>query len=83
MASISLGVLLLAAGFALGEEKTPPTASRPVPLATDDSPPALEEIEQLSGADAGAPVRLALGLVVAASVLMLIAGYALHRARRR
>jgi hypothetical protein len=83
LASIWLGVLLLAAGFALREEKTSPMVSRPAPPVADDALPALEETECPSGTDAGAPVRLALGLVIVASVLMLIAGYALHRARKQ
>jgi len=83
LASISLGALLLAAGFALRKEKMPPLASRSVPLVTNDAPPIPEELEQPPKTDAGAPVRLALGLMIVASVLMLIAGYALHRTRKQ
>jgi hypothetical protein len=84
VASISFGVLLMAAGFVLREERASPTATfHSTPTAAGDAPPALEEPEQPSETDDDAPVLIALGLVVAASALLLIAGYALHRVRRR
>ncbi len=81
LAAISLGTLLLAAGSALRKGGMPVTASRSAPVAVD-VPPASKEPGQPFDADAAAPATPALGLVAAALALMLVAGYALHRARK-
>jgi hypothetical protein len=74
---MALAALLLAMGFALRKGGTPGAASRSAPAV--DVPPASKEPDQ---PDAAAPVWSTLGLVAAVLALMLVAGYALHRARK-
>jgi hypothetical protein len=81
LVALSVGTVMLVVGLALRKEQT----SAAMPQSSPNTIAVQEDSEQPSGvgARAGAPVWLALGLVAMAAVLVLITGYALHRARRR